>query len=93
MNIKNVHAMSELKSLVCGIQYALLVINRCMTPDCIGVCASILASELLLTIFVGIENVFHALALDEYRTAFGPTLFYRPDEGMKHEWMRTFNLV
>lgn len=28
----------------------------------------------------GIENAFHALALDEYRHPFTPTLFFQPDE-------------
>jgi len=35
---------------------------------------------------LGIENVFHALALDEYRLTFGPTLFYLPTDDMKPAW-------
>ncbi|KAF8441143.1 hypothetical protein BGX38DRAFT_1331974 [Terfezia claveryi] len=36
----------------------------------------------------GIENVFHALALDEYRLTFGPTLFYLPTDDMKPKWFK-----
>lgn len=36
----------------------------------------------------GIENVFHALGLDECRLTFGPTLFYLPTEDMKPEWFK-----
>ncbi|RPA80567.1 hypothetical protein BJ508DRAFT_415372 [Ascobolus immersus RN42] len=39
----------------------------------------------------GIDFVFHALALDEYRRTFGPTMFYLPDVKKKREYrnMRT----
>jgi len=39
----------------------------------------------------GIENVYHALALDEIRYTFGPTLFHHPDPKDKPEWLKTMD--
>lgn len=48
---------------------------------CMDVCLIVDSYKVL--IHTGIEHVFHALAIDEYRRTFNPTLFFLPDPATK----------